>query len=202
MGKIIYLTGAPATGKSTLTESLADKAGQVTVFAYSKELMKVVSARAGQLNQDKMRERSAKLITRDDVMRVDRQLVELVSILRQREGFLVIDSHPVTIEDFGFRVTPFDKVMLNRLAPDIIICLYADAETLEDRIKASPAGRPLPPKAELERHVDLQCQVASIYAIETGASLYFLDASRPSSELLANFMQVTRLPVHPAEAKA
>jgi len=140
-----------------------------------------------------MRERSAKLITREDVTLTDQELIEFAAEFKKQDGFLVIDSHSVTIESFGFRVTPFSKDMLSRLGPDIIVCLYADALTLESRIKAKSGGRPLPPRSELNRHVDLQCQVASIYAIETGAHLYFLDASVPSPELLSNFMRVTKI---------
>lgn len=194
MGKIIYLTGAPATGKSTLTADLVTRAQQVTVFTYSKELARVTSTRVGPVTQNDMREQSAKLITRGDVGVVDAELVQEARRLKQTDDYLVIDSHPVTIESFGFRVTPFTKEMLQQLAPDVIVCLYADADTLALRIKADAAGRPLPPKSELERHVDLQCQIASIYAIETGASLYFLDASKTRAEVLSNFLKVTRIP--------
>ena len=77
MGKIIYLTGAPATGKSTLTRNLAEKADQVMVFTYSKELARIVSSRVGAIDQKDLREQSAKLITRDDVEAVDAELVQL-----------------------------------------------------------------------------------------------------------------------------
>lgn len=193
MGKVIYLTGAPATGKSTLTAHVADYAKGVEVFTYSQELARVTSARIGQLTQKDMREQSAKIITREDVALVDEKLIERATSFRQRDGFLVIDSHPVTIEKFGFRVTPFTREMLSRLSPDVITCLYADAATLEARIKADAAGRPLPSQAELSRHVDLQCQVAWTYAFESGASLYFLDASLPGQEVMKNFMKVAKI---------
>lgn len=195
MGKVIYLTGAPATGKSTLTRRVADFTKGVEVFTYSLELARVTSARIGQLTQEDMREQSAKIITREDVALVDEKLIERATSFRQRDGFLVIDSHPVTIEEFGFRVTPFTREMLSRLCPDVITCLYADASTLEARIKADAAGRPLPSQAELSRHVDLQCQVAWTYAFESGAALYFLDASLPGQEVIKNFMKVAKIPV-------
>lgn len=194
MGKIIYLTGAPATGKSTLTARVAAYAKDVEVFTYSLELARVTSARVGQLTQNDMREQSAKIITREDVALVDEQLIDKATSFRQRDGFLVVDSHPVTIEKFGFRVTPFTKEMLSRLSPDVITCLYADAATLEARIKADAAGRPLPSRVDLNRHVDLQCQVAWTYAFESGASLYFLDAALPGHDVMANFMKVAKIP--------
>jgi len=195
MGKIIYLTGAPATGKSTLTEGLAELSSRITVFTYSKELARVISNRVGPISQADMREKSARLITREDVGLVDKELVQIASRFRQTDGYLVIDSHPVTIESFGFRVTPFSKALLQNLAPDVIVCLYADATTLASRITATPEGRPLPPANELDRHVGLQCEIASLYAFETGASLYYLDASKPRFEVLENFVQVSRITI-------
>jgi len=106
---------------------------------------------------------------------------------------MVIDSHPVTIEEFGFRVTPFTKKQLIQLMPDIIICLYARADVLCDRIKKDAAGRPLPSLSEIDLHTQLQCQVAGMYAFEVGASLYYLDAAHPPGVLLDNFLKVTEV---------
>ncbi|QGL59387.1 hypothetical protein ALQ80_02789 [Pseudomonas coronafaciens pv. oryzae] len=79
MGKIIYLTGAPATGKSTLTERLAELSSRITVFTYSKELARVISTRVGPISQADMREKSARLITREDVRLVDKELVQIAA---------------------------------------------------------------------------------------------------------------------------
>lgn len=193
MGKIIYVTGAPATGKSTLTKRLTDTANPITVFTYSKELADTISERTGQTSQNDLREKSGGIVTREDVNQVDKRLINTAPPFKSQPQHLIIDSHPVTIESYGFRVTPFSKEMLTALSPDIIVCLYASAEVLTKRIKSDPAGRPLPSKAELDRHVAIQAQVASMYAFETGASLYYLDAGRPPAELLKNFLQVTRL---------
>lgn len=195
MGKIIYLTGAPATGKSTLTERLVELSDQIIVFTYSKELARVTSQRVGPVSQKDMREHSAKLITCEDVRLVDSELIELAGECREKEGYLVIDSHAVTIESYGFRVTPFSKAMLHDLAPDVIVCLYADTQTLVGRIKAEPAGRPLPTSKELDRHVSLQCEIASLYAFETGASLHYLDASKSGEEVLQDFLQLSRIEI-------
>lgn len=189
--KIIYLTGAPATGKSTLTENLRRQLPDTAVFTYSKELLDWVQTRAKLIaTQDDLRRESAKMITREDVQAVDNQLVELVNSCRGQRT-LVVDSHPVTIEEFGFRVTPFAKKQLGALAPDVLVCLYANAETIIERISKNAAGRPMPSHYEIDLHTQLQCQVASIYAIETGASLYYLNAACSPGELLSNFISVT-----------
>lgn len=191
--KIIYLTGAPATGKSTLTENLCKRLPETLIFTYSKELLAWVEGRSGLITtQDDLRRESSNIITKENVDEVDRQLLNLASSRKGRQN-LVIDSHPVTIEKFGFRVTPFAKDQLKQLAPDIIVCLYAKAEIIADRISKNAAGRPLPSHSDIDLHTQLQCQVASIYAIETGASLYFLDAAHPPEVLLDNFMAVAEI---------
>lgn len=193
MKRIIYLTGAPATGKSTLTENLGKRLPGAIIFTYSKELLSEVKGRLGlSATQDYLRQESSRIITKEDVENVDSRLLGLAHLSRGDQN-LIIDSHPVTIETFGFRVTPFAKNQIGQLAPDIIVCLYAAAEVIADRIRKNPAGRPLASLLEIEMHVQLQCQVASIYAIETGAPLYFLDASHPQEVLLNNFMCVTKI---------
>lgn len=191
--KLIYLTGAPATGKSTLTKNLSKRLPGTSIFTYSKELLSYVKGHQGSaLSQDDLRRESSRVITHNDVRKVDEQLLILANSCRGNRN-LVIDSHPVTIEKYGFRVTPFEKDQLKLLAPNVIVCLYAKAEIIVNRISKNAAGRPLPTLFEIDMHTQLQCQVANIYAIETGASLYFLDAANAPEVLLANFMDVTQM---------
>lgn len=193
MKRLIYLTGAPATGKSTLTENLQQLLPDTVVFTYSKELLGHVRVKsAAAETQDDLRRKSSEIITREDVEAVDKQLLALAEASRGRTS-MVVDSHPVTIEKFGFRVTPFTKEQIKQLAPDVIICLYASAAVIEGRISTDPAGRPLPSRDEIDLHTQLQCQVASMYAFETGASLYFLDAAPSPKQVLENFVKLTKL---------
>lgn len=134
MKKVIYLTGAPATGKSTLTENLRLQQPDTIIFTYSKELLSWIQGRPGiNTTQDDLRRESSNIITRNDIERVDKHLLDLVSSTRGRHS-LVIDSHPVTIEKFGFRVTSFTKKQIKQLAPDVIVCLYAAADIIAARI--------------------------------------------------------------------
>lgn len=191
--KVIYLTGAPATGKSTLTEGLADLKPDTHIFTYSKELLNWLQKRNEKLqSQDDLRRESADVITRDDVNEVDKQLLELVKSQRKKQN-IIIDSHPVTIEQFGFRVTPFTKQQLLDLAPEVIVCLYADASVITKRIEKNAAGRPLPSIGDLNFHMMLQAQIANQYAFEIGASIYFLNADCEPEVLRDRFLKVSKL---------
>lgn len=176
-----------------MTENLHRLLPEVLVFTYSKELLaRIMSNTDITATQDDLRRESSNIISRVDVERVDNQLLELANSCRGCQN-LVVDSHPVTIEKYGFRVTPFSRDQLRRLAPDVIVCLYAEPDVIADRILKNAAGRPLPTHSELKLHTQLQCQMASIYAIETGAALFFLDAAYSPEELLDNFLSVVEI---------
>lgn len=191
--KVIYLTGAPATGKSTLTEHLAEFKPDTHIFTYSKELLNWIRKRNERVqSQSDLRRESALTITRDDVNEVDKQLLKLVKSQRKNKN-IIIDSHPVTIEHFGFRITPFSKQQLIDLAPEVIVCLYADASVIARRIEKNAAGRPLPSIESLNFHMMLQSQIATQYAFEIGASIYFLNANCDPEVLRGRFLEVTKL---------
>lgn len=192
---VIYLTGAPATGKSTLSRNLAAKYPSLTVFAYSEELRKVLAHRAASpLTEDGIRQLSAKVVTPEDIVALDRVLVDRARSERTRGPFL-IDSHPVTKEDYGFRVTGFDIDTLKALNPDLIVCLYVSAQTTISRIGSTPMGRPMVQEFEAQMHTNLQTSVATQYGILLGKPVYLIDSSVPEDELAATVAAKAHLTV-------
>lgn len=191
MSSVIYLTGAPATGKSTLARNLAKAMPELRVFSYSSELRDYVAKRAGiaAISEKDVRQQSAKIVTKEDVMAVDEMLVDLVAQQRKSDHPIVIDSHAVTKEHFGFRVTPFSIEAIQLLAPDVILCLYLDSRVAHARIENDPMGRPLPSHAELELHCQLQANVAVQYGIILGKPVYLLDSSVTEGELLTQALE-------------
>lgn len=190
---VVYLTGAPATGKSTLSRNLAAKYASLTVFAYSEELRKMLAHRAASpLTEDGIRQLSAKIVTPDDIVALDRHLVDRVRSERTRGPFL-IDSHPVTKEDYGFRVTGFDVETLKALSPDLIVCLYTSAQTMISRIGSSPMGRPMVQEFEAQMHTNMQMSVATQYGILLGKPVYLIDSSAPEDELVSVVAAKARL---------
>jgi len=184
MGRVIYLTGAPATGKSTLCANLQQRAARLLLLSYSVMLRDHVRQRDGaDIGAAEIREQSSRVITREDVMAVDAKLIDEVNAKRGTHDIL-IDSHPVTKESFGFRVTPFTAEQVKALAPDAIVCLYAAPEALHGRIRQAPDGRPIPSIFELELHVQVQAAVATQYSVETGRSCYLIDSGVDPADLV------------------
>lgn len=181
----IYLTGAPATGKSTVCAELAKQVAGLHVFAYSAELRKFAERRTGQsMSEDDIRRLSGIAITPEDVQGLDVELAELAAYQRT-VGPLIIDSHAVTKELYGFRVTAFDPAALARVDPDCIVCLYTSPEVACQRIAKDPRGRPQISSFEAGMHTQLQCAVATQYGVLLGKPVYFVDSSKPL-ELVVN----------------
>lgn len=182
---VIYLTGAPATGKSTLSRNLAARFTDLQVFTYSEELRQLLArgSSTAALTEDEIRRHSANVVTAAHVTQLDRELIDKVRAERQRGPFL-IDSHPVTKEAYGFRVTAFSAELVRSLDPDVIICLYAPSQVIRDRIAKSAMGRPHVTEFEADMHSQLQASVAAQYGVLTGKPVYYLDSSVSEAELV------------------
>lgn len=190
MGKVIYLTGAPATGKSTLCQHLSERSPSILAYSYSKLLRDYINgARRIQVNESDIRRQSGTIVTSEAVRAVDGWLVNEVQRNRSSRH-IIIDSHAVTKEHYGFRVTPFSKEKLCELAPDAVVCLYAAPEVLAERIVLDPAGRPLPTMFELGLHVEVQSTLAAQYSVLLGKPLYLIDSAMALETVVEHVMQL------------
>lgn len=181
--EVIYLTGPPATGKSTLVAVLEERFQPMKAFVYSKVLADYLSEKSlNQYSQDELREKSARIIAPQDIEIVDNQLVDFVADNVNR-SHIVIDSHAVTKEKYGFRITPFSLEKLRRICPTLIFALYTPPSVVVNRILKNNQGRPAVSEFEAAFHCELQSAVAITYGISLGLPVYFLDSDRPSDKL-------------------
>jgi len=188
--RVIYLTGAPAAGKSSLTRALSSLVSPLEIFEYGERLTSYVSDRRKQeLTQESIRSSSAAVVTPEDVNAVDKQLVAFVADARKR-SHVIIDSHAVTKERYGFRVTPYSLRDFAQLSPDAICVLFTSPEVAVTRIDRSPAGRPRVTLWEAGFHTGLQASVATTYGMSAGIPIYLIDSSVPADDVVA---EVARL---------
>lgn len=183
--EVIYLTGAPAAGKSSVSAGLLKAVPSLSVWEYGQRLTAHLKARhGGDLDQAELRERSGALSTPEDIVSVDTQLIDFVQERRER-GHVLIDSHQVTKERYGFRVTAYSLERFRLLAPTKIWMLYTTPEIAVARIKANAQGRPDISIEEARFHSQLQASVAVTYGMALGVPVHLFDADRPVWELCA-----------------
>jgi adenylate kinase len=181
--KVIYLTGAPASGKSSLTRRLTKLVDPLAIFEYGTRLTEYVNRNRGDsLDQSKLREKSSSLVSPADVEAVDAELIDFVARERVR-SHVIIDSHAVTKESFGYRVTAYSLDRFALLEPTQIWTLYTSPEIAIDRISNDAQGRPAISIEEARLHTHLQSTVAIAYGMKLGVPVYFFDASRKLEDL-------------------
>jgi adenylate kinase len=183
--KVIYLTGAPASGKSSVSRGLRAHVEGLAVFEYGARLTAYVNHKGSKnLIQSKIREQSSAVVTPEDVAAVDRELIEFVRKERAA-SHVIIDSHAVTKESYGFRVTPYSLEDFGTLAPTHIWVLYTEPRVALDRIARDAQGRPTITQEEARLHTSLQASVAVTYGVGLGVPVYFFDSDRPLEDLTA-----------------
>ena len=189
MPKVIYLTGAPASGKSSTTRLLRKRIPDLLIWEYGARLTEHMRDRSdGVVTQDDLRARSSGVVTPQDVEDVDHALIAFVAEYRASRHVL-IDSHPVTKEAYGYRITPFSLERFALLAPDEIWVLFASPEETRRRIGADDGGRPMVTEEEARTHTALQASVAATYGMSLGRAVYHFDTAAPREELVARLAE-------------
>lgn len=185
MLQVIYLTGAPATGKSTLIDYLKKNVKSLKVFSYSSELINYINNKNSRMYSHRLlRKKSSSIVTTKDIIAVDNKLITFVKMYRNKYN-IIIDSHAVTKEKFGFRITPFSYNLLTQLALTQIYLLYLDPKSNILRIKENPKGRLTINQFESSFHTFMQTSVALNYTMQLGKPLYLLN-SNTKVEVLGN----------------
>lgn len=186
--KTIYVTGAPASGKSSTLGLLQSKVADILLWEYGSRLTEYLQRQGSRLtDQAELREKSALIVRPADVETLDQELLQWTEQGRLRSHVL-IDSHPVTKEQHGFRVTAFSSEKIQQLRPDEIWVFYTSPETTLNRIQQKAEGRPIITVEEARMHTQTQAAVATTYGVLCGCPVYMYDSDRDQMELVEMLM--------------
>lgn len=169
---LIYLTGAPATGKTSVADYLRATYG-ARAFSYGQALRDHASLQG--ISHEELRDQSSNVVTADLIAELDASLPMLLGGWRE-DGLVVIDSHAVTSEVWGLRALPYSTGALTAIGISQIVCLIADGETLLGRIRATPEGRRADDRWKLEQLNNTQLAFSAAYAHTLGIGLSVVDA--------------------------
>lgn len=187
--KVIYLTGAPAAGKSTTLKKLQAAQPSIFRFEYGAELTKFIQQRGAKVaDHEELRALSAQVVRPQDIEALDNALLDQVNRMRGKRP-VIIDSHPVTKETYGYRVTAFSQEQVQRLRPDEIWVFYTAPSVMLDRISREPRGRPTVTEEEARLHTYTQASVAASYGIVTGAPVYLFDTNQDQELIISNLLE-------------
>ena len=185
-GKVVMLTGAAGTGKSTLAVECAAHIRPLYKVDFGQFLLEAKRKQGyPELTYDQLRTLSADIITPEDVRAADNAFIESLPALRARTHVL-IDSHAVTREAFGYRITHYAFDDLRRISFDAIIITYCNPDVWLERRARNPQGRPELSPFEVQHHMALQEAVGLNYAIACGCPCYVLDTTSQNPAMLTD----------------
>jgi adenylate kinase len=72
---VVYLTGAPAAGKSSTAHALKERVQPLEVWEFGDRLRQHLGQTSPTISQEDLRRESGRVITPADVATVDRQLI-------------------------------------------------------------------------------------------------------------------------------
>jgi adenylate kinase len=183
--KVILLTGAPASGKTTLGMLLERHVKPLFFLSYGRLLLSHKRITNPRITYQEMRFRSADIITPRDINAVDKLVLERVNELRN-ESNVVIDSHPVTKESFGFRSASFSRSLIEDLDLDAIVVLQAEPKELVRRINCSTEARMKMNSHEIQLHQCFQGFLALVYGLLCQCPVFIVETNNLTSLQLAS----------------
>jgi adenylate kinase len=185
-GKVVMLTGAAGTGKSTLAAECATHIRPLQKVDFGQLLLEAKRNQGHtDLTYDQLRALSGTIIAPEDVRAVDSAFIESLPSLRTRTNVL-IDSHAVTRESYGYRITHYSLDNLRRISFDAVVITYCHPDTWLERRSRNPQGRPELSPFEVQNHMALQEAVALNYAIACGCPCYVLDTTTQTPAMLTD----------------
>jgi len=193
MYKSIYLTGAPATGKSTILKILSEESDKIKIFEYGKEMAKHLSLQNKSIiEQSSMKGGIESLVAQNDIDAIDKKMKIFID---EHIGnyHTIIDTHQITKEEYGFKLKTFSFEQLKELRIDEIWVLYCDSKTVQKRVRLNSEGRPIIEDYESDFHSYAQSHLAILYSMIKDVPIYFFnsgDASMSYKEIMLRNLNV------------
>lgn len=184
--KIILLTGIPSSGKTYLSKQIEKKFQPFLRIGFGSLIAEVRENKGIGTEYSNLRASPLTFANRQLVEEA-RSLLELKIRQSITENNIVIDSHAVVNDRFGFRVIPelFDEIKVSG-----VIALNPDISVIEQRQRKEPDGRPPLEISQLLQQIQLQNSVVTTYSLLQGCPAYYLDIKSNEDDLMSNIKAI------------
>lgn len=135
------------------------------------------------VDQILLRGGTGNIVSKEDIAAVNSEMVEWSNAARALK-MVLIDTHQVTLESYGFRVAPFNEQELRLLGITDVLLLVAPDEIVVSRIEAKHGGRRVPSLFQAKIHAESQLQVAISYSVLAGVEARIIEAQAELSDVV------------------
>lgn len=181
----IYLTGVPASGKSTFCERLRTQVPKVETFSYSEVLLRQIQKRSTLTHSD-ISSGNLNLVSHEDISNADN---ELATAIERAKGPVIVDSHAVNGNNGRWRISPFKRPILARCGFTRIILLKIPHEEYLARVSSFTRGRPTMNEYEFTQMDRYQEAVAVSMSVTLGASCYIYHLDGDVQSVVAEWVE-------------
>ncbi|MCM5559313.1 AAA family ATPase [Pleomorphomonas sp. JP5] len=189
MSKVIYLTGAPASGKTTTVDEIEKRKESLFVWRYSKRLIEYMEIKyRSAFSHENLRSLSSAAVSAQDIADLDVMMIDFIRDSRAY-GDVIIDSHAISYEVYGFRSTSFSINVITQLQINEIWVLFASPETIVSRTAVESKGRRIVTLEEARMMTELQSSLALTYGVVCGCPVYFFNTEIPQLEMYERMLK-------------
>ena len=175
---VFLLTGVPAVGKTTVAKKLAELIHPLEIISFGEIILTARADERPSITHSELRRNPTSEATMRTIKKSSELLVSRLHELRTHAN-VVIDSHSVAKDRYGFRVSPDGISLLNRIGLRAVFVLHADYDEISRRLKADAEGRRAVTTADIAIHERLQDSVAISYGVATGCPVFVVNARTP-----------------------
>jgi len=193
LSRVCLINGVPGVGKTTLCQHLVEQnRGTYSHIPFGQLILQVLRSTYQGLDERELRQTTTKFVTQDVIGRATDLLVEELERRAFQCDWLLVDSHAVSQDWFGYLATPDGKPYFERVAYQAIVHLYASSDTVLGRSNSVETGRRARNASDLALHSELLNAVSIVYSSHCGCPAYFVDANGSSAETATNVDTILR----------
>jgi adenylate kinase len=182
---LALLTGPPGVGKTAVAHKLTFlHPERVRTISFGRLIYDSVLSRTGSnFSYSEFRTVASTVVSPEDIRAATESVADRSRAIDQAQ-WLIVDSHAVAREHFGWQANPDTPPTLGQFSYDQIIQLDASPETVLRRIEQVPAGRLATRRRDVLILAQLQMSISAYYSGVIGCPLNVVDAEGNVDEVV------------------